>query len=242
MRYPPPSKSVPISLAFLLFSIYLALYVGAVRFEVMPSIVEVEERVIALPEPSLIGEMSVEEAIYRRRSVRVYLREPLTLKELGQLLWAAQGITLPEKGFRAAPSAGATYPLVLYVSVRGGGVRGLAPGIYLYEPMGHRLYLVKTGDFSEELARAALDQSWVRDAPVCIVITANFERTTSVYGERGVRYVYMEAGHVGQNIYLQATALGLGTVAVGAFYDEEVRRILGCPEDPLYIFPVGRRA
>ncbi len=227
---------------FVSVSIFLALYTGAISYEPPSGVVEGRERTIVLPEPDLSGEMSVEEAIYRRRSIRSYLREPLTLKELGQLLWAAQGITFTQRGFRAAPSAGATYPLVIYVSVKEGGVEGLSSGIYRYEPFGHLLYFVKPGDFSGELARAALDQRWVREAPICIVIAADFERTVSVYGERGIRYVYMEAGHIGQNIYLQATALGLGTVAVGAFYDDEVKSIVGCPEDPLYLFPVGRKA
>ncbi len=186
--------------------------------------------------------MSVEEAIYRRRSIREYTGEPLTLKELGQILWAAQGITFPEYGFRSAPSAGATYPLEIYVSVREGGIEGLASGIYHYDPFSHSLILIKPGDYSQELAHAALDQEWVRKAPVCLILTAEFKRTTSVYGERGIRYVYMEAGHVGQNIYLQATSLGLGTVAVGAFHDNEVKSLLGCMEDPIYIFPVGRKA
>ncbi len=241
MRYPPAIVSIPAALLFISASVLLALYIGAVRYEFPSEAVEAGELVVKLPEPMLEGRMSLEEAIYRRRSIRSYLKEPLTLQEVGQLLWAAQGVTYQEKGFRSAPSAGATYPLVIYLSVRAGGVEGLAPGIYMYEPLGHRLYLVKSGDFSVELAEAALDQRWVREAPVCIVVAANFERTVSVYGERGVRYVYMEAGHVGQNIYLQATALGLGTVAVGAFHDDEVKRIVGCPEDPIYLFPVGRK-
>ncbi len=242
MRYPPARKSIPLSLLFISATIFLALYTGAVRYESPPRVVEVGNYTIALPAPNLSGEMSVEEAIFRRRSIRSYLREPLTLKEIGQLLWAAQGVTFTQRGFRAAPSAGATYPMVIYLSIRGEGVEGLPPGIYRYEPSGHLLYLLRSGDFSVELARAALDQRWVKEAPVCIVIAANFERTMSVYGERGARYVYMEAGHIGQNIYLQATALRLGTVAVGAFHDDEVRRVVGCPEDPLYLFPIGRKA
>ncbi len=241
MRYPPAHRSIPLALLFIGISIYLALYTGAVKYRPSSEFVGIEESYIALPEPNLSGEMSLEEAIYKRRSVRSYLREPLTLEEIGQLLWAAQGVTFTRKGFRAAPSAGATYPLVIYVSVKEGGVEGLPPGIYRYEPFGHLLHLMKSGDFSRDLAKAALGQRWVEDAPVCIIIAADFERTVSVYGERGIRYVYMEAGHVGQNIYLQATSLGLGTVAVGAFYDEEVRNIVSCPEDPLYLFPVGRK-
>ena len=144
-------------------------------------------------------------------------------------------------GFRASPSAGATYPLEIYVVVGNNGVKGLAPGVYRYQPHSHSLVLVKKGDVREELYSACLNQEWIRDAPVVLVIAADYERTTRVYGERGIRYVHMEVGHVGQNIYLEATALGLGTVAVGAFYDDEVRVIIGAPENhhPLYVMPVG---
>ncbi len=240
MRYPRAAESIAISLTFVLLTFSLLLYLGAVSFRE----VRREEKALGkleLPEPMLKGEMSVEEAISKRRSVREYKNVPLTLSELGQLLWAAQGITLPSRGFRAAPSAGATYPLELYVSVREGGVEGLPAGIYHYDPFMHSLSLVKAGDFSMEIYRAALSQEWVREAPICIIIAADFVRTTSRYGPRGERYVYMEAGHVGQNIYLQATALGLGTVAVGAFYDDQLKSVVGCSEDPIYLFPVGRR-
>ncbi|MGY4706194.1 SagB/ThcOx family dehydrogenase [Candidatus Bipolaricaulota sp. J31] len=201
-----------------------------------------EGGIIPLPEPRLVGEVSLEEAIARRRSIRSYADFPLTLAEVGQLLWAAQGITEPRRGFRAAPSAGATYPLELHLVVGEGTVEGLAAGVYRYLPEGHRLSRRLSGDLRARLAAAALGQPWVRAAPVCIVITAVYRRTTARYGERGVRYVHLEAGHVGQNIYLQAVALGLGTVAVGAFRDEEVAGLLELPadEEPLYIFPVGR--
>lgn len=240
MRYPPLRRSLLIVTAFIFLSFLLSINVGAVKM--IPREKESEYLgVVQLPEPKLEGLMSVEEAIYRRRSIRDYKNEPLTLKEVGQLLWAAQGITLPTTGFRSVPSAGATYPLKLYLSVKRGGVVGLASGIYRYDPLAHALYLMREGDHSLELMRAALDQRWVGEAPICIVVAAEFERTTSVYGERGIRYVYMEAGHAGQNIYLQATALDLGTVAVGAFYDDEVKAVVGCGEDIVYLFPVGRR-
>lgn len=191
---------------------------------------------IILPAPRTEGEMSVEEAIAKRRSIRTYKNEPLKIEELGQLLWAAQGITHEYK--RAAPSAGATYPFEIFVVV--GNVEGLKPGIYHYDPFEHSLTLTKEGDFRKELQEAALGQEWVGNAAINIVLVAFYERTTKYYGERGIRYVHMEAGHIGQNIYLQATALGLGTVAVGAFHDEEVARIIGTNGAPLYIFPVGR--
>ena len=121
-----------------------------------------------------------------------------------------------------------------------GNVRGLSPGIYLYNPQRHSLGLIKPGDYRSDLEKAALDQDWVGDAAVDIVLVAFYERTVKVYGERGYRYVHMEAGHIGQNSYLQATALSLGTVAVGAFDDGRVAEILGTEGAPLYIFPVGR--
>jgi len=200
-----------------------------------------KQREIFLPMPRLSGDMSVEEAIARRRSVREYINSPLKIEEVSQLLWSAQGITDVRRGFRAAPSAGATYPLEVYLVVREGGVEGLEPGIYKYDPHRHSLMLVKPRDFSKELYSAALNQDWVLEAPINLVVTAVYERTTRRYGERGIRYVHMEVGHVGQNVYLQATALNLGTVVIGAFYDEEVKRIIGTPDEaPLYIMPVGR--
>ena len=201
-------------------------------------------QVVELPPPRLDGPMSLEEAIANRRSIRRYTDEPLTLQDLSQLLWAAQGITDPERGFRAAPSAGATYPLELYVVVGAGGVVGLPAGIYHYDPHEHAISLWLEGDLRDQLCEAALGQEWVREAPISIVIAAAFERTTSRYGERGIRYVYLEAGHAAENVYLQAVALGLGTVAVGAFYDSMVEEVLALPEDqdPIYIMPVGHPA
>ena len=197
--------------------------------------------IVLLPLPRLKGNMSLEESIAYRRSIREYLDKPLTLNQLSQLLWAAQGLTELKWGFRASPSAGATYPLEIYVVVAENGVEGLEPGIYHYDPYTHTIRLTRKGDFVDELYEACLRQPWVKEAPVNIVIVAEYERTTRVYGERGIRYVHMEVGHVGQNIYLEATALGLGTVAIGAFYDNQVREILGLPPNyhPLYVMPVG---
>lgn len=239
MRYPELRESILISAAFLSVTAIILLLTGAISLEI-PVSEEKKVGTIKLPDPVLKGSISVEEAISKRRSVREYKDEPLRLEELGQLLWAAQGITSP-KGFRAAPSAGATYPLEIYVSVKERGVIGLPAGIYHYDPFDHSLTLIKEGDHSLEIYRASLNQEWVKEAPICIIIAADFSRTTSRYGARGERYVYMEAGHVGQNIYLQATALDLGTVAVGAFYDDQLRSIIGCEEAPIYIFPVGRK-
>lgn len=193
---------------------------------------------LSLPEPAKKGVMSVEEALAERRSRREYAREPLSLAELSQLLWAAQGTT--GEGGRTAPSAGATYPLEVYAVV--GEVSGLPPGVYRYLPKEHSIGLVFLGDFRGSLYSASGSQKWVLDAPVSLVFTAVYGRTTRVYGERGIRYVHMEAGHAAQNVYLQAEALGLGTVAVGAFDDEGVRGLLNLSpgETPLYVMPVGK--
>jgi SagB-type dehydrogenase family enzyme len=183
----------------------------------------------------------LEDMLTKRRSIREYADKPLTIEQVMQLLWAAQGITLEQYGFRTAPSAGGTYPLEIYLVTKRSGVESLEPGIYHYEPREHRLVRRIEGDFSAELMAAALDQDWVGMASANLVITAVFDRTTRKYGERGVRYVWQETGHAAQNIYLQAVALGLGNVVVGAFHDSEVQRILGVPEQekPAYVIPVG---
>ncbi len=203
--------------------------------------------IVYLPLPRIRSDvLSVEEALAYRRSIRDYKDEPITIEQLSQLLWAAYGVTNPSKGFKTTPSAGATYPLEIYVVVKPKGVvldngSYLEPGSYKYDWKTHSLKLVKKGDLSRDLMRAALDQEWVGEAPINIVIAAVFERTTRYYGERGIRYVYMEVGHAGQNVYLEATALGLGCVVVGAFYDEMVKDVvgLGKDEEPMYIIPVG---
>jgi len=191
--------------------------------------------------PRTSGSVSVEEALARRRSIREYADEPLTIDQVMQLLWAAQGITNADYGFRTAPSAGGTYPLEIYLVTRPSGVVGLESGIYRYEPRNHTLIRIVGGDFSAQLMAAALDQEWVGAAPISFVITTIFERTTSKYGERGVRYVWQETGHAAQNMYLQAVALGLGNVVVGGFHDNEVQRILQLSdfEKPAYVIPVG---
>jgi SagB-type dehydrogenase family enzyme len=194
---------------------------------------------IILPEPLDSGEISVEEALLERRSVRNYRDGALTLAEISQLLWAAQGITHPG-GYRTAPSAGALYPLEVYVVA--GNVEGLQAGIYKYRPQGHELEKVAGGDVRAELCAAALDQEFVEDGAAVLVFAAVYERTTGKYGERGVRYVHMEVGHAAQNVYLQAVSLGLGTVVVGAFDDDEVEKLLQMEDDEraLCIMPVGR--
>ncbi len=195
---------------------------------------------IKLPEPSYTGNISVETALSKRRSIRDYSGENLTLEEVSQLLWAAQGITAPWGG-RTAPSAGALYPLELYTVV--GDVEGIDKGVYKYSREEHELEKVKEGDIRAELADAAIGQECIRDAAIDIVFTAVYERTTRKYGERGIRYVHIEAGHAAQNVYLQAVSLDLGTVVIGAFIDGEVKEIMNMQEQetPLYIMPVGRK-
>jgi SagB-type dehydrogenase family enzyme len=200
---------------------------------------EMGER-IKLPEPCTTGNTSVEAALSQRRSIRAYSGDNLTIEEVSQLLWSAQGITAPWGG-RTAPSAGALYPLELYLVV--GDVEGIDKGVYRYRPGAHELEKVKADDVRAELADAALGQECVRDAAIDIVFTAVYERTTRKYGERGIRYAHMEAGHAAQNVYVQAVALDLGTVVIGAFYDREVANIVNVSEheNPLYIMPVGRK-
>jgi len=193
---------------------------------------------IALPSPGGSASEPLQQLLMQRRSVRSFSPAALSLTQLGQLLWAAQGITHSE-GLRTAPSAGALYPLELYAVV--GAIDGLKPGIYHYQAGEHRLSKVADGDRREELARAAHGQSWIAGAPVVIAFSAIYERTTRKYGERGVRYVHMEVGYAGENLHLQASALGLGTTVVGAYDDDEVAAVLGVPADtrPLALMPVG---
>ena len=194
---------------------------------------------VALPTPKRTGSVPVESVLGTRRSLREFAASALSLAELSQLLWAAQGLTAPD-GRRTAPSAGALYPLELSVVV--GEVTGLSAGVYRYEPAHHRLIPVVTGDRRRALAAAAVGQDWMRGAPAAFVIAAVFSRTERKYGERGPQYVHFEAGCAAENLALQATALGLGTVVVGAFEDGEVAAVaaLDKRERPLAILPVGR--
>ncbi len=195
---------------------------------------------ITLPKPALSGSVSVEKALSGRRSVRNYRDTPITIGELSQLLWAAQGVT-SRYGYRTAPSAGALYPLEVYVAA--GNVVKLAPGIYRYVPEKHSLERVTSGDVRRELADASLGQSPVSDGAAVIVIGAVYSRSMIKYRNRGRRYSVMESGHAAQNVYLQCESLGLGTVLIGAFDGEGVRRALELPEkvDPLCVMPIGRK-
>ncbi len=199
---------------------------------------------IHLPSPSQKGEISLEEAISRRRSIREFTSEPISQSQLSQILWAAQGISNMRWQYRTVPSAGATYPLEIFVVCGQNGVEGIGSGIYHYSTANHSLTQHHQGDVRPDLARAALNQEFIYEAPLDIVICSLYQRTTLGYGSRGERYVHMEVGHAGQNIYLQAAALGLATVAIGAFDDEPVREVLQLDKQykPLYIMPIGRPA
>lgn len=199
---------------------------------------EASSRII-LPKPLFMGKISTEEALKRRRSIREYQDKPLTVQEISQLLWAAQGIT-GEYSIRTAPSAGALYPIEIYLVA--GRVDGLAAGIYRYHPKGHELLKVAEGDKRGELYLASLRQESLRDGAASVVIAAVYRRTTRKYGERGIMYVHYEVGGIAENIYLQSVSLDIGTVFLGAFDDEMVKKIVNMAEgeDPLAIMPLGR--
>ena len=196
-------------------------------------------KTIKMPSPAKKSDLSIEEALLKRMSIRKYKDKPLTLTEISQLLWSAQGIT-NQRGFRTAPSAGALYPLEIYVVVN--KTEGLSAGIYKYIPVQHELKEIESGDKLTELTDGALMQTWVENSPAVIVIAAVYERTTVKYGNRGIRYVHMEVGSAAQNIYLQALSLNIGTTFIGAFDDEEVKDVLKLADDehPLAIMPIGK--
>ncbi len=207
---------------------------------------------LKLPAPNLDGKCSVEKALAARRSVRAFKDDSLTLANLSQLVWAAQGITQKmdappgwswgvwQGGKRTAPSAGALYPLELYVVA--GRVEGLKPAVYKYKPQTNELLHISDGDKRNALATAALGQAWIADAPCVLVVGADYTRTEVKYGERTARYVHIEAGHAVENLCLQAVALNLGAAMVGAFNDDNVKKVVGMADEehPLAIVPVGK--
>ncbi len=196
---------------------------------------------ITLPQPRLNSNVSVEETLLKRRSIRQFADSAITIADLSQLLWAAQGITDTAHGLRTAPSAGALYPLEVYAVV--GNVTGIAPGIYKYKCKTHELETIALGDARQVLASAALGQGAITQAAVDIVWTAVYQRCAAKYEERAELYVPIEVGHSAENVFLQATALNLGAVVMGAFYEDKVQAILKSPKDEraLYIMPVGRK-
>ncbi len=194
---------------------------------------------IALVLPDTEGGMPLGKALSLRRSNRRYEAQPLSIRELSQLLWSGQGVT-NQRGFRTAPSAGATFPLDLYVVVN--NVNGLSKGLYQYLHNSHELKMISNTINVDMLARACLGQRMISEAGAVIVFSAVFERTTTRYGERGERYVHNEVGHASQNIHLMAASLNLGTVVVGAYRDQEVESLLNLGEGVrvLYLMPVGK--
>ena len=199
------------------------------------------EAVMKLPPPTWQGTVSVEQAIKQRRTTRSFASRALTLDQLSQLLGAASGITETNGFKRAAPSAGALYPMDLYVVAGQGGIPPIEAGVYRYQPAEHQLTGVASGDLRATAARASLSQMWMAEAPITLVITAAYTRVTIKYGKRGVRYALVEAGHIGQNIYLQAEAMGLAAGIVGAFHDAALISALQLPADhePILLMPAG---
>ncbi len=207
----------------------------------------ISDSIYQLPSPMVEGGLTLAEALHKRRSQRDYLNKPLSAGQVSQVLWAAYGITQPREtppflrgGLRTAPSAGARYPLEVFLLA--GQVEGLPAGLYRYIAQEHRLQLVAGEDLRAELCEAAYGQEMVEEAPAVLLYTAIFDRCTSKYGERGrERYVCMDLGHSAQNVYLQVQSLGLGTCAIGAFDDEQVKKVAGLPlkEEPLYLMPFG---
>lgn len=199
------------------------------------------EAVLRLPPPTWQGTVSLEQAIKQRRTTRSFASRSLNLNQLSQLLWSASGIT-EENGYkRAAPSAGALYPMDVYVVVGQTTVLTMNAGIYHYEPGKHQLSEVSEGDRRSSVARASLSQMWMAEAPITIVITAEYERATVKYGKRGIQYALIEAGHIGQNIFLQAQALALEAGIVGAFRSEGISDAMNLPSphEPILLMPVG---
>jgi len=227
--------------------ILIILLFAVIAYVIWPKPVEYSSRTVIstvnLPSPTLTGNMSVEQAIHDRQSVRTYSNESLTLKDVSQLLWAAYGVTRPSNNFKTVPSGGHTYPLEIYIIVGNGTVNGLDSGFYHYVPQNHSLEKVLNGDLREEFAKASHNQLWIKEAPINIVITGNDGKMINKYKDEklSIRFVDIEAGHSGQNIYLQAQAINLATVAIGSFYDDQVISLLHLPSNEriIYSFPVG---
>jgi SagB-type dehydrogenase family enzyme len=203
-----------------------------------------KEATMKLRPPKTDGTVSVELAIKQRRTKRSFSPETLNLNQLSQLLWSSQGITGNDGFKRAAPSAGALYPMDVYAVVGRSSVEHIEAGVYHYEPNGHALSSITMKDVRDRVAKASLSQMWMTRAPLNIVITAEYSRITVKYKERGIRYAMIEAGHIAQNLFLQAEALGLKASIVGAFHDNELIDILKIPRmhEPLLIMPIGYAA
>lgn len=248
-------RLIPFSFLFILFLIISSGNLNASSDSSLDcTVASPESELIPLPPPRYESQFSVEKALKTRQSVREYKDAPLSMAEISQILWAAQGFTRERKepparwnpkyewqgGLRTAPSAGALYPMEIYLLA--GKVEGLPGGVYKYVPKNHALKKVSGTDKRKALCLAALGQPQVERAPAVILMAGVYERTSYKYGERAERYVHMEAGSIAENVYLQATALGIGTVFIGAFSDEEVKKVMALPLDeaPLVIMPLGK--
>jgi SagB-type dehydrogenase family enzyme len=240
------------------FALSLALIFAVRGFAQEPAMEKNKQRaeaeIIQLPAPQHESQTSVEQAISLRRSIRDYPAIPLSISEISQILWAAQGFTQERKepprmwnpkyewqgGLRTAPSAGALYPMEIYVLA--GNVDGLAKGVYKFIPKDHALKKMTGADKRKDLADAALKQAAIEKAAAVIVMAGVYERTSYKYGERAERYVHIEAGSIAENVYLQGMTLGIGTVIIGAFVDKDAKAVLQLPEDenPLVIMPLGK--
>lgn len=226
-----------IIIGFITYFVFQALHARN-SMEPLTTLLSPEERIkIKLPQPIYTSSISVEEALNTRRSYRRYRNGPLTLQDISQLVWSAQGIT-STRGFRTAPSAGGIYPMEVYVASY--NVTDLPVGLYHYLPAEHALEFFIKGDLRERIAGVALDQASVRNGDALIIIAADFQRNTQRYGARGSQYIYMEAGHISENVYLQCVTLKLGTVSVGAFDDVQIKRVLNIPYDTIYLMPIGK--
>jgi SagB-type dehydrogenase family enzyme len=199
-----------------------------------------------LPKPSFTGKMSVETSMTKKKSVRHFAADPLTLEQLSQLLWAANGV-LPVDAISGAtvktlPSAGGIYPLEIFLLTGDKSVKGLPAGVFHYNTMNNSLLMISSGDARMALAQAALSQIWMASAPVTIVIAGAFGKSTAKYGQRGIQYTFMESGAANQNLYLQAEAIGLRVGTVGAFDENAVSSAIRIPAGitPLLLVPVGK--
>jgi SagB-type dehydrogenase family enzyme len=231
-------KSHSSSLTFLRAALAAAPLLALVAFAVGRAAAQEPSQPIPLPEARREGALSLEAALWARRSIREFKPDALPLAAAAQLLWAAQGKNRPD-GHRTAPSAMAVYPLEVYLVA--GNVEGLAPGVYRYRSATHDLVLVQAGDKRAELTAApGRPPGWAANAPLLVVFAAAWDRASRRFGARTERYAAMEVGHAAQNVYLQAAALGLGTTFMGGYNDSAMTRVLGADERPMGVMPVGK--
>lgn len=197
---------------------------------------------IVLPDPNEISKTSLDNCLKKRKSIREFSDKPITLKQLSYLLWASTGIQRNEHGFdfRTAPSAGALYPIETYLVIN--NVKDLSNGVYHYSIKDHTLEELKLGEYGIKTANAALGQDMCAKAAVVFIWTAIFQRSKWKYRQRAYRYIYLDAGHIGENLALASTSLDLGSCQIGALFDEEVNEIVGVDgtsESSIYMSVVG---